>query len=318
MKNKIIAVIGIIALSLIIINMSASHSKLSKTVNSKNRIQLKTSKMQFDFDYTGGEQTFTVPLSGTYKLETWGAQGGVGGYTTYYGGYGGYSIGIYKLSKQQILYLNVGSTGTHGKPGKGGYNGGGDGAISTTYYSGGGGGATHIATTSGLLSTLENNKDTILIVSGGGGGDYNITAGNGGGYIGVSGIYTKEIGSGTCGEGGTQTTGGKGAKSHIIYSTSLPGSFGKGGNGDSGGADGGGGGSGYYGGGSCQDNGGGGGGSGYIGNALLTNKHMTCYNCATSDDESTKTISNTCVNAIATADCSKIGNGYARITYLGN
>ena len=30
----------------------------------------------FDFDYTGDEQTFTAPISGTYKLEIWGAQGG--------------------------------------------------------------------------------------------------------------------------------------------------------------------------------------------------------------------------------------------------
>ena len=27
----------------------------------------------FDFDYTGGEQTFTAPISGTYRLETWGS-----------------------------------------------------------------------------------------------------------------------------------------------------------------------------------------------------------------------------------------------------
>ena len=42
MKNKITVVIGIIVLSLIIINMSASHSKLSKTVDSKNSIEMKT------------------------------------------------------------------------------------------------------------------------------------------------------------------------------------------------------------------------------------------------------------------------------------
>lgn len=27
----------------------------------------------FDFDYTGAEQTFTAPVSGTYRLETWGS-----------------------------------------------------------------------------------------------------------------------------------------------------------------------------------------------------------------------------------------------------
>lgn len=34
-----------------------------------------------DFAYTGGEQTYTVPYDGWYKLEAWGAQGGV--YTNY-------------------------------------------------------------------------------------------------------------------------------------------------------------------------------------------------------------------------------------------
>ena len=49
------------------------------------------SDIKVDFDYTGGEQTFTVPVSGTYKLETWGAQGG--SYNSYLGGYGSYSSG---------------------------------------------------------------------------------------------------------------------------------------------------------------------------------------------------------------------------------
>ena len=65
------------------------------------------------------------------------------------------------------------------------------------------------------------------------------------------------------------------------------------------------------------DYGTGGGGSGYIGNTLLVDKIMYCYNCATSNDESTKTVSNTCANSSPTENCSKIGNGYARITYLG-
>ena len=59
------------------------------------------------------------------------------------------------------------------------------------------------------------------------------------------------------------------------------------------------------------------GGSGYIGNTLLTNKSMYCYNCTKSDEISTKTISNTCANSSPTENCSKLGNGYAKITYLG-
>ena len=59
------------------------------------------------------------------------------------------------------------------------------------------------------------------------------------------------------------------------------------------------------------------GGSSYIANPLLTNKSMYCYNCKESSEESTKTISTTCVNETPTEDCAKIGNGYARITYIG-
>ena len=57
----------------------------------------------WDFDYTGGEQTFTVPTTGTYKLETWGAQGGSIN-ETYYGGYGAYSFGNIKISQNDKLY----------------------------------------------------------------------------------------------------------------------------------------------------------------------------------------------------------------------
>lgn len=35
-----------------------------------------TGDIVFDFDYTGSEQTFIAPVSGTYKVELWGAQGG--------------------------------------------------------------------------------------------------------------------------------------------------------------------------------------------------------------------------------------------------
>ena len=61
---------------------------------------------------------------------------------------------------------------------------------------------------------------------------------------------------------------------------------------------------------------GGGGGSGYIGNTLLTNKVMYCYDCEESSEESTKTISTTCSEETPTSYCAKKGNGYARITLV--
>ena len=66
------------------------------------------------FDYIGTEQTLTIPVTGTYKLETWGAQGG--SYDDMYtGGSGSYSIGNLKLIKRQTIYINIGEGGTYCK-----------------------------------------------------------------------------------------------------------------------------------------------------------------------------------------------------------
>ena len=219
-----------------------------------------------EFFYTGDVQFYTVPFTGNYKLEVWGAQGGS---VTYTGGSGGYSYGYKKLTSGTRLYVYVGGQGGNensstGTPGIGGYNGGGQGGKGL-YTSlphtggGGGGGATHIATSTGLLNELSDNKDSILIVAGGGGGSggggglcaSNIV-GNGGGLSGTNGAGSKA---------GTQSSGYK---------------FGQGQNGrDGDNADcncegNGGGGGGYYGGESRSSTGAftnasGSGGSGYIG-----------------------------------------------------
>ena len=278
----------------------------------------------FNFDYTGGEQTFTAPVSGTYKLETWGAQGG----ESTYGGYGGFSIGNTNLSQSSILYINVGGQGSKTSPettSGGGYNGGGDGTRTTLTATAsvryGGGGATHISLKSGLLSTLEIYKNDILIVSGGGGGGKDNESelarygGNAGGYIGNSSVNDNSNPQVASGGGGTQTEGGSAGLSNT-YGNATAGSFGQGGSGSSHAS---GGGSGYYGGGGGARNlvdGAGGGGSGYIVNPLLTNKIMYCYNCEESNEESTKTISTTCNEEQPTNYCAKKGNGYARITLV--
>ena len=49
------------------------------------------------FDYTGDVQTFVAPKTGTYKLETWGAQGGKVEEDNSKINYGGYSTGLIKL-----------------------------------------------------------------------------------------------------------------------------------------------------------------------------------------------------------------------------
>ena len=294
------------------------------------------------FEYTGSEQRFTVPYTGTYKLEIWGAQGG--SYNeTYHGGYGAYSVGEINLIKDLFLYINIGGkpfdSQTNGVSITGGYNGGGDSVRRADVAFNAGGGATHIALDSGILSNLSSHAsdNKILLVSGAGGGGTYLNqsryayGGNGGGYIGNNGHFNISSSS-NCecyGMGGTQTSGGSyyvnpSPKHAYLSKINIPISgFGYGSSGDNTASldshvtiGGNGGGGGYFGGRGSSCLGGGGGGSGYIGNTNLTNKHMTCYNCEISNEEHTKTISNTCVNANPVSDCSKTGNGYAKITFI--
>lgn len=313
------------------------------TNNISCQVVFEANKINVSLDMQGGsiestftevkQHTYTVPYTGTYKLETWGAQGGTVSYfnNNYYGGYGGYSTGNVNLKKGNILYINIGGVGIGGNAAQnydGGYNGGGstNGTSGSDHYHTSGGGATHIATTSGLLSSLSGNLNSILIVSGGGGGGYIHTAGTGygslggagGGYLGSN--ATTSGSNGKQGLGGSQTAGGK--YNSATASDIAFGSFGQGGKpiaswGSAGGG-------GYYGGGAsygqtmANGNSGGGGGSGYIGNPLLTNKYMYCYNCTTSTDTATKTYTTTNVSDIPTSDYAKSGNGAAKITLSGN
>jgi hypothetical protein len=289
---------------------------------------------EYLFDYTGSEQIFTAPYDGYYKLETWGAQGGTNG--TCIGGYGAYSVGILKYIKGNIFYINVGGSGIGNLSWlnkSGGYNGGGLVTVNSDVNSvnASGGGATHISNKSGLLSSLIENSNSIFLVSGAGGGSgynkaYGCTAlsGAGGGISGNNSDLRTSPSSNTTwqGGGGTQSSGGFAIGDNIKYTTNSDyisiGTFGQGGGGTNiwGGA-----GGGYYGGSSAAYNGGG--GSGYIGNSLLLSsstltKHMTCYNCATSSDNGTRTNTTTNVSETPKSDYAKIGNGYVKITYLGS
>ena len=273
-----------------------------------------------EYAYTGKEQIFNVIKTGYYKLETWGAQGG--GPEGNEGGVGSYSKGLIYLNSGTTVYINVGGTGNVSDNiinsiGYGGYNGGGNGVNSnsrcTKFLTGGGGGATHIALKSGTLNTLENNKDDILIVSGGGGGgnycnSYNY--GHGGGAGGTIGNSAYNLGehyqANGYGQGGTQSSYGCSSKADYC------GTFGNGSSSDELGV---GAGGGYYGGGGSEINSAGG-GSGYIGNTLLTDKAMYCFNCTESSKVIDKTINTTCNEEIPTENCAKKGNGYAKITLM--
>lgn len=255
-----------------------------------------------------GQYSFIVPLTGNYKLEVWGAQGGTSlnqGNPGTAGGYGGYATGTVALTKGDVLYMTVGGQGAIGVIGtsaEGGFNGGGKGSWdgNDNEASGGGGGATHIASVGGLLKDLSSSKDKILIVAGGGGGaSFTYEPGNGGGYIGG-------VGTGTSQAAVNQTTGyafGQGQDGIGIAESDGVG----------------GGGGGWYGGFSndVAKLSSGSGGSGYIGNSLLTNKVMYCYNCTASNNTNTKTVSTTNASVTPTANYAKSGSGAVKITYVG-
>ena len=285
---------------------------LNGKTSSVDKLNCNDFKVNAEYEYKGSEETFTVAIGGTYKIELWGAQGGSASTTgtTVEGGYGGYSVGYFEFKKGDKLYINVGGVGTGSNIGgtiTGGYNGGGDAKTSSsTEPVASGGGATSVATKSGLLSTLSTSVANVLIVAGGGGGSFSYSqrtdiGGSGGG---MTGVKTSQCSN----NGGTQSAGG--AKCGDNGNTA--GSFGKGGNSNSWSA---GGGGGYYGGAGGFGYAGSG-GSGYIGNPALFNQKMYCYNCAPSNSYLTETESVTCANTDPTEKCAKKGNGYAKITYI--
>ena len=290
----------------------------------------------FNFDYTGAEQTFIAPVSGTYRLEIWGAQGGnaiLDGNELENIFYGGYSNGQINLQKDSQIFVSVGGKGNIGVVGNqslGGWNGGGNGDWdhSDDEACGGGGGATSIQDIlidDGQLKNYENNKSAVLMVAGGSSGMGASPGGissaikdgmylsSGGGYLGGAGVKIKYNLVYIVGDNPNQTSGyafGQGGSALTLdrnFNQEIPG-----------------GGGGYYGGSALtsDDISNGyrwstsGGGSGYIGNSLLKEKVMYCYNCEESSEESTKTISTTCSEETPTSYCAKKGNGYARITLV--
>lgn len=218
------------------------------------------------FTYTGSPQTYVVPAGvTTIDAELFGAQGGAPSGTGM--GMGGWSKATIPVTPGETLNIYVGGQGLGGNSNAanslGGFNGGGNGYMSSTTqptygFGGSGGGATDIRQGGTALS------NRTLIAGGGGGHGSNSgagqPAGTGGGVNGQDAPPASAAG----GFGGTQTAGGLKASG----SAAGNGALGVGGGGDQNTtAAGGGGGGGYYGGGggACATIGGsGGGGSGYV------------------------------------------------------
>ena len=142
------------------------------------------------FRFTGSYQTFTAPISGYYKLETWGASGVLAPNS-----YGAYASSTVRLLKGDKLYIYVGQSNNsiRGVPN---FNTNYPSGITFNGYSGGG--ATDIRTSTSL-------SDRILVASGGGSGNKSdVNCGYGQNSAGVNSCITNTItpSSTICGPGG--------------------------------------------------------------------------------------------------------------------
>lgn len=277
------------------------------------------------FEYTNAAQPFDVIVTGYYKFEVWGAEGGYRSSQSY-SGKGGYSAGTIKLNAGDKLYVYTGGQGgattcstKTSSICAGGFNGGG-----YRYNYPGGGGA----------SDIRINEDSLLarvIVAGGGGSDGATTKIGmyGGGTSG--GAATQSYGS--YGYGGTQTgftttVTALTTQPTTNSSSNYPGGFGFGGFGvhqSSGYA--GAGGGGWYGGcgsvpdGSGDDDRGGGGGSGFV----YTGQNVTVPSGSTYKITSQYAMTSTTLAAGNTSftsptgasETGHTGNGYAKVTFVG-
>ena len=277
------------------------------------------------FEYTNAAQPFDVIVTGYYKFEVWGAEGGYRSSQSY-SGKGGYSAGTIKLNAGDKLSVYTGGQGgattcstKTSSICAGGFNGGG-----YRYNYPGGGGA----------SDIRINEDSLLarvIVAGGGGSDGATTKIGmyGGGTSG--GAATQSYGS--YGYGGTQTgftttVTALTTQPTTNSSSNYPGGFGFGGFGvhqSSGYA--GAGGGGWYGGcgsvpdGSGDDDRGGGGGSGFV----YTGQNVTVPSGSTYKITSQYAMTSTTLAAGNTSftsptgasETGHTGNGYAKVTFVG-
>jgi hypothetical protein len=261
------------------------------------------------FPFTGDYYTWTAPNSGTYILETWGAQGGNAAYNgtiLTYGGKGGYAKGSISLTAGQILNIYIGGQGVGETSTStsayvaGGFNGGGNGFngdLTTNNRGAGGGGGTDIR----IGGTALANR---VIVGGGGGGGVYFTGygtnypGFGGGLVGGDGGTANYNSTYSySGKGGTQSAGG------ALGSNGTAGTAGASGQGGTGsdfyyGS--GGGGGGYFGGGGSGGGMASGGGSGYVGGVSSTT--LTAGNASMP-------------NPAGGTMTGRSGAGFARITY---
>ena len=209
------------------------------------------------FVYNASSQSYRIDLApGIYKIECWGASGGLSSKTV--GGYGAYTSGVIYLYQHTTLYAVLGEQGQYSNAIEITYprtfNGGGSGGChqpTSDYGAGSGGGSTDIRLNySGQWDDFVSLKSRIMVAAGGSGTTHyqsHYFAASGGRIEGNPGeYYNKHPGTITVSTGATQREGGMGCIGQ--YSSGSKGSFGEAGDwGDDHTASGGGGG--YFGGG---------------------------------------------------------------------
>jgi hypothetical protein len=236
------------------------------------------------FNATSGIQLWTVPKTGSYTIDAYGAAGGNGSPGTG-GGAGARILGTFSLTQGDKIRILVGQMGT--SSGLVGGGGGGTfvmketGTATTDIYAiaGGGGGGYYSSYNEG---TQNGSSSTSALKGGGGAGGaslggqpgtsgnggtcYDRSGGGGGGLLGNGGSSTYGV-AGSNGMGGYSFANGGQAYPGCTYS----GGFGCGGAGDFSYWTGGGGGGGYNGGGGGYYYGNGGGGGSYNNGTSQTN-----------------------------------------------
>lgn len=134
----------------------------------------------YNYGYTGGAQQFTAPVTGSYKMQLFGAGGGTWtSGVTVYGSNGGQGNVYINLKKGQTIYLAIGGAGRDNQ-GSRSYNGGGMGGAHTRWYGNrgtSGGGATsaqlQLIGNGELKNYSRDTQKVIAVVGGGGGGSQN-------------------------------------------------------------------------------------------------------------------------------------------------
>ena len=258
--------------------------------------------IEVEFNQKNDGQLYTVPTSGRYKIELWGAQGNyvnVG----FLEGYGAYTSGEIILQQNTPLYFYIGrSVGNDSSLRYTSMFNGGSVAtnVNGSHYAASGGGATDVRLTNGIWNNDASLRSRIMVSGGGGGAWYqqdsnNSKGANAGGLYGYDSVVnvttSAKIYCAPLGEA-SQTNGGQRVSTSYTSpycSNNTSGSFGIGGNACTSGSSplGGGGGGGYYGGtggthasGYCAS--GGGGGSSFI------SGHTGCVAVTAEDNQNPK------------------------------